>query len=1257
MASSTCFNSTLVDLEFLRNVSAVKDGHKFKKVSDGLRYLRTFHMFARKWGNDDPSLEALLVRIEATVLEVAQKIQPFHLSLDDDYRDDIDSFNQEINLWYINFSDCSRQSCSPVRDELLEFIDCLLENLVDFLFWRDVLDNSWLTSIFYYYWNLICDEAFIELLEALKEKLIFLKNFIRFTALQGTDHVHMGHLLTHIKTVAVSAAHVSYIIQFENNDENVRKEIQFKIQRLLQSIKPSDPQVFEAYIQALTASKLSKHSPTVTLEVDEHILEDFLDSILSNLWEILKSSTFPKFSTKHQLQILYEGLRSLRNILKKQPKNFDEKMWDISWIVVSDAGLITSSLFMDAMEDGMAKKMDSILLDLLERIKLIREKFGEQSTKGSTLNFPKVDELGFIDFLIQNLAELRAREDGSIVHAKHQIHTIQEQFVSLRPFLGKIVELRNEQQELHCLWSRVVELAYRVELLIDSLVIEDILEYSPMPFDSIIEEIKIIKLDGLKIFDRECLDKKLKKVTKKSHHLSSERSMPLINDDIVGFEDEATSIMDRLKNGARKLQIVAIVGMAGLGKTTLAKIVYNDFSITSHFHIRAWCCVSQVYDKKHLLLEILTCVFGKLSNKYFGMNEEDLALELYRSLKRNRYLIILDDVWDIDAWNSLEASFPDDANGSRIIYTSRLLDVAPKEKLDQEPHFLRQLTDDESWKLFKAKLFPGDDWPPTLHELGTQLVEWCKGLPLTIVILAGILSTMEQDGWKEVVENLSPSTVSSTEKCKNMLELSYIHLPNKLKPCLLYFGAFPEDQELTTKKLTVLWIAEGFVRKTESKSLEDKAKDFLMRLISRSLVMVTKKTSSGGVKTCRIHDLLHEFCVEKAKEERFFQFLQGSDELFGFNEPHNLRRMCIYSTPEQFKMSKLFCPRVRCLLFFDPGERFRQNWLNLSFITGIFKLVRVLDLSQINLGISFPIEVELLAQLRYLAVGGRMKSTPSSIAKLANLETLVFIVEALVQVVLPNTVWNLKKLRHLQINNSYEVGFSLPDNDLDNAAELCNLDTFSNAMLPWENPEKTLRKFPNIRKLKGKLFESNASYGENNKVLALNYLSKLESLKVYPFKTYRKLYQIEFCFPLNLKKLTLSGFFLPWCNISTIGNLPNLEVLKLLGGAFRLGNWDMEGGQFPKLIFLKLEGSIVRWTASESEDGHLPCLVKLVLNSCYSLEEVPSCLGDSSTLQMIEMFDCSVSAASSVKQIQVEQESMGNENLKVVISSCNWGST
>lgn len=208
----------------------------------------------------------------------------------------------------------------------------------------------------------------------------------------------------------------------------------------------------------------------------------------------------------------------------------------------------------------------------------------------------------------------------------------------------------------------------------------------------------------------------------------------------------------------------------------------------SHFHIRAWCSISQVYHVTTLLLEILICIDPKLPDDFRKKSEEDLAEEVRRRLLRNRYLIVLDDIWDVEAWNGLRASFPDDANGSRIIMTTRRHDVAPQDKLDKEPLSLRELTRDESWDLLQKKLFSRKELPPELCELRMQIAEMCRGLPLTIVILAGILANVDQCSWKEVVQSLSSSTVSSTEQCVAALELSYNNLPDNLKACFLHFG-------------------------------------------------------------------------------------------------------------------------------------------------------------------------------------------------------------------------------------------------------------------------------------------------------------------------------------------------------------------------------------------------------------------------------------------------------------------------------------
>ena len=266
-------------------------------------------------------------------------------------------------------------------------------------------------------------------------------------------------------------------------------------------------------------------------------------------------------------------------------------------------------------------------------------------------------------------------------------------------------------------------------------------------------------------------------------------------DEIIG---QVTNIAQK------KLDIVSIVGMAGLGKTTLAKRVYEHPALRNNFNFRAWCNVSQEYQNEGLLREILGCIHPENSKLYSEKEEGALALELKQSLLKNKYLIILDDVWDIKAWNTLKVSFPDDENGSRIIITSRMHGVASDAKCYSEPHCLRPFNDNESRELLKKTLFPNDDFPPKLRRVGMQIAKSCGGLPLSVVITAGILQTIEQDGWQEFAARLSTSVVSGTEQCINMLELSYRRIPDCLKKCFLYFGPFVRGQEIPTKRL--MWL-------------------------------------------------------------------------------------------------------------------------------------------------------------------------------------------------------------------------------------------------------------------------------------------------------------------------------------------------------------------------------------------------------------------------------------------------------------------
>ncbi|CDP15598.1 unnamed protein product [Coffea canephora] len=801
-------------------------------------------------------------------------------------------------------------------------------------------------------------------------------------------------------------------------------------------------------------------------------------------------------------------------------------------------------------------------------------------------------------------------------------------------------------------------MAYKADFVIDSLRVGDISFYALLLFDNVTSEIQLLKAKTLVVDGNENV---IKAQTPTKHlrnassqemsmlsgaclQVSSQASISTMNKAVVDLKDQEQAIIDQLIGGSMQLDVISIVGMPGLGKTFLAQKVYHHPSVTSHFHILAWCCISQTYCKKDLLLGMLSCIDPKA--QYSEMNEDDLAHKLCNHLRKQKYLIVLDDIWDIEAWNALKISFPDDTNGSRILLTSRHHGIIGK------PHYLRPLDEEESWELLQKRLLTREEgYPPELNVLARQIAKHCNGLPLSIVIISGILLTLDQVGWEEVAERLnSNKKIGATEQCKSILELSYIHLPEHLKPCLIYFAAFSEDQEISVQRLIFLWIAEGFVKKSESENLEKIAEGYIMALINRSLVMVGQQRSIGGVKTCRIHDLLHVFCLRKAKDQNFLQFMRGYDVLHKVEEPYNLCRLSIYSQPKHFVKSRIFCPRMRSLLYSSRGGGSHEVLDHLSFIFHL-KLLRVLDLGQISLGSAFPTELSLLVELRYLAVLGWFKDNiPSSLEKLSKLETL-FVTTYYSDVGLLlflDTLMKMQKLRHLHVCGAL-IDLRLANDNIEYSSILYSLDTFSTVKLyVGQSMEKVMGKFPNIRELKCCLQQSEESSDDSNMIVAMDSLSQLESLKLVLGKVASHL--IEFHLPLNIKKLTVEDF--SFRTIATIAKLPNLQVLKLLRQADGANEWDMEGMDeeefFPELKFLKLEDlSMVTWRGSGL---HFPSLEKLVLEGCKELEELPSCLWETLTLQLIAVHRCLYSAGDVVRDIQKQQIDYGNKYLKILIS-------
>ncbi|KAF3647727.1 putative agamous-like MADS-box protein AGL62-like [Capsicum annuum] len=627
---------------------------------------------------------------------------------------------------------------------------------------------------------------------------------------------------------------------------------------------------------------------------------------------------------------------------------------------------------------------------------------------------------------------------------------------------------------------------------------------------------------------------------------------PSVQQKPVGFQDELEKIIHSLRHGPRELDIISIAGMA----------------------VRAWTTVSYEYREKDMLLDLFYQVVPRINEinqesykqpvYQEEIYQENIADRLQKSLKRKRFLIVVDDMWSTAAWDNMSRLFPDDDNGSRVILTSRLIDVVTHANPDRQPHRLNFQNNDEGWELLCQKLFGKRVCPPELEEIGRSIAEKCQGLPLAIVVVAGHLSKMSKtpDCWNTVAET-----------------------------CFLYMGAYPEDFEIPLSKLIRLWIAEGFLNATALMTVEKIADECLKDLIGRSLVLA-EKWSNGKLKTCKLHDIMRNFCLEEAKRQL---------------------STCLEALPQ-------------CSI------RKRNN-----SSASNFKLLRVLDITFQHFP-RFPNEIMQLVNLRYLALATGSEFFPP-VSQFWSLQTLILHVYSS-DSTLPRDIWKMPNLRYLHVKPSICLPSPTKHN---NSSVLSNLQTLANITLSDCTKDVEI----------GNLESVSALWSDCIRNLAL--LPQLEALKIVGLKPPVQVPKLSLhldALPENLKKLTLSFTYLPWESMSSLCRLPNLEVLKLKNYAFTGPKWEHIEEGFVSLKLLLIEVSdLEEWSAS---NDHFPCLEHLVLKSCLRLNSIPHDLGDIPTLQIIEVENSSQSAAFSAKEIQEEQQSFGNDTLEVRIERNFW---
>ncbi|XP_058112030.1 putative disease resistance RPP13-like protein 3 [Magnolia sinica] len=450
--------------------------------------------------------------------------------------------------------------------------------------------------------------------------------------------------------------------------------------------------------------------------------------------------------------------------------------------------------------------------------------------------------------------------------------------------------------------------------------------------------------------------------------IQREKRTPIVEEaEVVSFEDETRTLVGRLITGDMRRVVISITGAGGIGKTTLAKKVYDNIQVRKSFDFCHWANVPREY---YQVRDILSACIDTFHPRFFrgsmeSDSEEDLRRKLSVYLERMRYLVVIDGIWSKEAWDGLVTGFPDWENGSRVLLTTRNEEVAEYADTQSTPHKLRFLNENKSWTLFCKKALLENPSPaclPNLEELGRRMVAKCGGLPLAITVLAGVLSRREKSvyEWEKVLRSVEWWPHHSQEDAISVVfALSYDDLPYYLKPCSLYFGAFPEHSEICVDELIRIWIAEGFVQRRGEKEMEDVAEDYVEELISRSMIQVAKRKSNGMVKTCRINNNLRDLAISKAKNERFLY-------VYGNKVPTSsimADRLAITSGDiSNCSSLNSSTPHLLSLLDFSYESGLPEK-LALNILGGSFEFLRVLHLQSRELS-SLPDEIGDLIQLR-----------------------------------------------------------------------------------------------------------------------------------------------------------------------------------------------------------------------------------------------------------------------------------------------------
>ncbi|RWR84923.1 disease resistance protein RPM1-like protein [Cinnamomum micranthum f. kanehirae] len=848
-----------------------------------------------------------------------------------------------------------------------------------------------------------------------------------------------------------------------------------------------------------------------------------------------------------------------------------------------------------------------------------------------------------VAFLLQTLGSLLQREPSLVQGFRSSLDEIRLELQSMRCFL-KDADRKMYSDDGAKTWvGQVREAAYKVEDIIDEyrynvVANEDrggvarlvLQHYYTRQTASELQAIKskICEIsERRKRYDFQIEQGSTSSQTKGDHEdgekwqRSAKRQRFIPDEDIVGIERNKDFLIRRLTDKTPERVVISVVGMAGVGKTTLVTKAYDSPQVKKHFNCHALITVSQSYKFEGLLRNLIKELYKSCSEliPYTAlgkMNTSNLVEMVFDYLqKKERYVIILDDVWESTVWEDILVAFPNNRCGGRIIITTRNENVTPSSFGVENVLCLGPLHNEDAFVLFCKKAFGNNDCPWELNPYAKRLVQKCEGLPLALVAIGRLMSRKEKSilEWKKVEANLSWQLRNNKEldRLKNILLLSFNDLPHNLKCCFLYCSVFPEDYTISQKRLIRLWVAEGFIKEHGRLTLEEVAAEYIKELTCRSLLQI--ESDHQRIRIClRMHDVFRELALEIAREEKFCDAHVSKEEI----QSNEARRLSFHYFIGRIQSSSC---HLRSLMLFST----EIPSLSLNSIAPSIKLLRVLDLQYSSI-CSMPDELVELFNLRYLCLRNtNVEKLPESIGKLQNLQTLD-IGDSKIKT-LPKGVEKLKKLRHLYTYGyNGSMGFDFYD-FAQAPTGICDLKCLQTLQCIGANNE-IVKEVGNLTQLR-KLTISDVKSNHGDELCAS--LQKLESLLMLQVKVTREeeMLHLDNLFhpPIRLENLMLSWRLeklppwirslqdltrvtLHWSRLNEdpftfLQALPNLVNIRLVY-AYVGNEICIRRGSFLKrksLTFAKLP----RLERILIEEESLSCIRNINLIDCPELKNIP----------------------------------------------------